>query len=160
NIWAIAGVMGKPVTDTTDLGGRPARTRSSTIATASLPSSGVNSYFRKSGDRRAPQVVLVILETSPNSCTADIPPPTTITCWPANSAAFLYSPVCNCLPLNFSQPGYRGQLGVFHVPVALIIPRALNCTPFVRITNLPRLSFTSSTRIGRIIGNSKACSYF
>src|SRR5690554_1997355 len=122
----IAGVKGNPATETTDFGGKPSRTLSSTIATACLPFSWSNSYTLKSGSFLVTHVVFVISEISPNNCTAEIPPPTIITCFPVNSSAFLYSPVCNCLPVNVFQPGYFGQCGVFHVPVAFIIPLAEN----------------------------------
>src|SRR5690554_4474043 len=122
----MAGVIGKPVTDTTDFGGKPSLTLFSTIATALRPSSGVNLYRLKSGELRVTHVVWVTSETSPSNCTAEIPPPTMMTCFPMNSSAFLYSPVCSCIPWNFSHPGYLGQCGVFHVPVAFITPRALN----------------------------------
>ncbi|MNL50033.1 hypothetical protein D3C87_1730140 [compost metagenome] len=59
--------MGKPVTETTDSGGKPSLTLFSTKATASRPTSGENSYCLKSGDRRATQVVLVTAEISPSN---------------------------------------------------------------------------------------------
>ncbi|SLI62664.1 Uncharacterised protein [Mycobacteroides abscessus subsp. abscessus] len=76
-----------PVTETTEPGGSPRRTRSSTWATAARPASGVNSPSRNTGSRRVTQVVLVTWDISSSNCTAEIPPPTTTTCLPANSAA-------------------------------------------------------------------------
>ena len=74
------GVQIRPVTLTTDSGVRPARTRSSTMATAALPSSGPNSPSRQIGSRRVTQVLVVTFEISARCCTAEIPPPTTTTC--------------------------------------------------------------------------------
>src|SRR5215212_1710543 len=51
------------------------------------PRSSVKDPSRKSGGLRVTQVVVVTRETSSSSCIAEIPPPTTITCLPANSSA-------------------------------------------------------------------------
>lgn len=98
NISLIAGVMGKPVTDTTDVGGRPSRTLFSTMATASRPKSDVNSSSLKSGGRRVTQVVSVTFDISPKSCMAEIPPPTIMTCFPTKASAWVYSLVCSYRP--------------------------------------------------------------
>jgi hypothetical protein len=84
---SIAGVTGSPVTETTELCGKPRRTLSSTSATAARPRSSVKEPSRKSGGLRVTQVVVVTRETSSSSCIAEIPPPTTMTCLPANSSA-------------------------------------------------------------------------
>jgi hypothetical protein len=81
-----AGVSGSPVTDTIEPGGSPARTRSSTRATAARPCSAVNSRADQTGSRRVTQVVLVTAATSISSWTAEMPPPTTTTCRPAKSS--------------------------------------------------------------------------
>ena len=70
------------VTDTTDVGGRPARTRRSTRATASRPNSGENGWGSKCGlvrehqNVRTPGACRAISISSP---TAEIPAPTTST---------------------------------------------------------------------------------
>jgi hypothetical protein len=61
------GVIGSPVTETTDLGGRPRRTRSSTSATAARPRVLGKGPARKSGGLRVTQVVVVTRETSSSS---------------------------------------------------------------------------------------------
>jgi len=77
-----------PVTLTTLAGGRPARTRRSTSATAARPYSGVNPVSRNTGGRRVTQVVpLATSAISMSNWTAEVPPPTTTTCLPRNSSA-------------------------------------------------------------------------
>ena len=80
-----AGVRISPVTDTTLCGGRPFRTRSSTSATASCPARASNSSSRQTGSRRVNQLVDVTWEISSRRPTAEMPPPTTMTCCPRNS---------------------------------------------------------------------------
>lgn len=63
-IARIAGVMGRPVTDTTDAAGRPWRTLSSTMATTLRPRSASKDPFIKLGGRRVTQVVRVTFEIS------------------------------------------------------------------------------------------------
>jgi hypothetical protein len=86
-IASIAGVMGMPVTDTTEAGGSPRRTRSSTRATAARPASSSNGPSRNSGTRRVTQVVAVTREISSSNWIAEMPAPTMTTCSPANSSA-------------------------------------------------------------------------
>jgi hypothetical protein len=86
-IASTAGVTGMPVTETTEAGGRPRRTRSSTSFTAAGPAAASNGPVRNSGGRRVTHVVVVTRDTSSSSCSAEIPAPTTTTCRPANSAA-------------------------------------------------------------------------
>ena len=78
------GVSPSPVTPTTLRGGSPARTRSSTRATAARPCSGPNGVLCHSGSRRVTHVVAAAYGAiSRSSCTAVIPPPTTTTRFPA-----------------------------------------------------------------------------
>ena len=82
-----SGVRISPVTLTTLRGARPARTRSSTSATAARPASASNGPSCHTGGRRVTQVVAAATGAiSSRSCTADVPPPTTTTRFPANSA--------------------------------------------------------------------------
>ena len=74
-----------PVTDTTEPGISPLRTRSSTWATAARPSSGVKSPSWNSGGRRVTQITCVTPEISSSICKAEIPAPTISTFCPANS---------------------------------------------------------------------------
>ena len=83
-IASTAGVTGRPVTDTTDLGGSPARTLSSTSFTAARPASSSNGPVRNSGGRRVTHVVVVTREISSRSWIAEMPAPTTTTCRPTN----------------------------------------------------------------------------
>nr|KOY49201.1 hypothetical protein ISGA_11680 [Gordonia sp. NB41Y] len=86
---SIAGVRANPVTETTDVGGSPARTRSSTRATAARPFSAVNGVGSNDGSRREHQNVCTpgaFRAISISSWTAEMPAPTTRTRLPANSA--------------------------------------------------------------------------
>ena len=73
------GLRGMPVTETTEPGISPCRTRSSTRATAARPSSGVKSVSRNSGARRVTQIVSATCDTSSRICRAEIPAPTITT---------------------------------------------------------------------------------
>jgi hypothetical protein len=69
-------------------GGRPRATSAWTRATPARPVvSGWKSPSSQTGSRRVNHVESVTWEISSSSWMAEMPPPTTMTCWPANSAA-------------------------------------------------------------------------
>ena len=100
-----AGVSGSPVTLTMLCGGSPARVRSSTWATASRPTSGVNVSSRHGGGRRVTQVVVVTRASRSVSWTAEVPPPITTTCPSARSSGSRKSCECSWRPRNPPRPG-------------------------------------------------------
>ncbi|CAM3841391.1 hypothetical protein TSOC111612_17490 [Tsukamurella ocularis] len=83
----MASVIGKPVTETTDPGGSPARTRSSTRATARRPLSGSKGVVSHCTSRRVNHTVSATAEISSSNCTAVIPAPTTATVFAAKGSA-------------------------------------------------------------------------
>ena len=86
-------------------GGSPARVRSSTCATASRPTSGVNVSSRQAGGRRVTQVVVVTRASRSVSWTAEVPPPITTTCPSARSSGSRKSCECSCRPRNAAAAG-------------------------------------------------------
>src|SRR5260370_38246374 len=104
--------------------GLPARTSASALAITCRPIvSGTNAPSVQAGSRLVNQVVVVTWEISASNWMAEMPPPTTITCCPANSRADTYCEECNCRPRKGSCPGYQGRFGADQIPVALMTAR-------------------------------------